>query len=191
MAHPGHRPSRPSAVSALLEGVEASAVLSECGTYRYRLERTWDPSRRAVGFVMLNPSTADAETDDPTLRRCQSFARAWGYGRLVVVNLYALRSTDPKALWKHPDPVGPDNGWHLGGGLLREPDVWNYADLRPERIVAAWGANARREEVDRFRGTLRNFYASAYCLGTTKDGHPRHPLYVRGDTPLQPWYVGR
>lgn len=165
-------------MSALLEGVEASAVISDDEAYRYRLERVWDPKGTTVAFVMLNPSTADAETDDPTLRRCQSFARSWGHGRLVVVNLYALRATRPVHLWEHPDPAGPDNGWYLGGGLLRDQD-----HETPRMIVAAWGVNAHRSEVEAFRRTLGMFRRSAYCLGRTRAGAPRHPLYVRGDTP--------
>lgn len=84
------------------------ADISACGAYRYRLDRLGALlGRGAVNFVMLNPSTADAEQDDPTIRRCLGYAFRWGFARLIVTNLYALRSTDPRALWEHPDPIGP------------------------------------------------------------------------------------
>lgn len=84
-----------------------AAVLSPCGRYRYELTRRWAPGP-LVGWVMLNPSRADAHTDDPTVRRCVGFAHRWGYGGLIIRNLYALRATDPAALADHLDPVGPD-----------------------------------------------------------------------------------
>ncbi|MGF6870951.1 DUF1643 domain-containing protein [Paraburkholderia sp. MM5477-R1] len=93
-----------------------SAIISECGGYRYILTRAADsmcPMKTAAVFVMLNPSTADEEQDDPTIRRCRGFARLWDCNGISVANLYALRSTDPAGLWVHPDPVGPDNDAHL------------------------------------------------------------------------------
>lgn len=101
----------------------ATADFSPDLSYRYRLTRTWDQclvcNRPPAVFVMLNPSTADASLDDPTIRRCVGFAKAWGCPGLTVVNLYALRSADPKALWSHPDPVGPDNNRWISEVLLR------------------------------------------------------------------------
>jgi hypothetical protein len=165
-------------------GVRRSARLSECGTYRYRLERHWgdvgEATSRAATFIMLNPSTADATVDDRTIGRCMAFARSWDCTGLVVVNLYALRSTDPKGLWLVEDPVGPANDNELARTL-------RGAALRDAPVVAAWGANARPDRVEQF---LALRYADRLtCLGTTKAGAPRHPLYVRGDTPLTPFAV--
>ncbi|MDH4555683.1 DUF1643 domain-containing protein [Pseudomonas sp. BN417] len=155
-----------------------SAIFSECGTYRYLLTRPGDvhAEKGTALFLMLNPSTADATEDDPTIRRCRNFARAWGCNGIAVANLYALRATDPAELWKHPDPVGPDNDWRLKS-IARE-----YTD-----IVCAWGANARSDRVTAVTSILTAAGGRLWCLGTTKDGHPRHPLYVRSDQPLIPW----
>jgi hypothetical protein len=111
---------------------DSGAELSPCRRYRYRLWRRWSDGP-VVNFVMLNPSTADAEQDDPTVRRCVGFAKSWGAGGLVVTNLYALRSTDPKALWTADDPVGPENAFHLGSGALGA-----------DTVVCAWGAEGAR-----------------------------------------------
>lgn len=156
-----------------------SAEISPCGQYRYTLDRPrldgFPDAGRAV-FCMLNPSTADATVDDPTIRRCRGFAERWGCNGITVVNLYALRSTEPRALWEHPDPVGPENDFRLGRIARQCGDV-----------VCAWGAAAREDRVRQVVEIFRNARARLFCLGTTKDGHPRHPLYVRGDQPLVPW----
>jgi hypothetical protein len=133
-----------------------------------------DDARESV-FVMLNPSTADATEDDPTIRRCLGFARSWGRTGLIVANLYALRSTDPRELWKHPDPVGPENDARL---------AWLARQYR--EIVCAWGANAKPERVARFRTIVRGNGGELVCLGTTKAGSPRHPLYLARDTFVRP-----
>jgi hypothetical protein len=124
-------------------------------------------------FIGLNPSIADAEIDDPTLNRCIKFARAWGYGGLVIGNLFAYRATDPKQLKRISDPVGPEN------------DLW-VGRLRSEvqLAVAAWGHRGvlqdRAARVSERMGEL-------YCLGTTRSGAPRHPLYVPAVTMPVPW----
>ena len=156
----------------------SSAVLSPCGTYRYRLERRpWPPSGAGtVVFCMLNPSTADDRDDDPTIRRLRGFAAAWGYAGFTVVNLYALRSPDPAALKSHVDPIGPLN------------DHWIAATATEAgAVVCAWGTNAQPERVAAVVQALEAAGVQMQCLGTTKDGHPRHPLYVKGDTTLIPW----
>lgn len=139
------------------------------GEYRYRLWRG-DPSAPACVFVMLNPSTADADHDDPTIRRCRDFAYGFGYDRLVVVNLYALRATDPKALWRHPDPVGPRNNAAIADQVSRAG-----------MAVAAWGVHARPARVRSVLPILRSAPHGLRALGLTKAGHPKHPLYLRKD----------
>lgn len=150
--------------------IQSGAIISECGTYRYALERNWGGYAKVVAFIMLNPSTADATKDDPTIRRCIGFAKAWGCTGLRVLNLFALRSTDPKALYSHPDPIGPEND-----DYLRE---WS-ADS--QIVVAAWGVHGKL----RGRGTkVRGMVPGLQALGVTKDGHPKHPLYVAAATAL-------
>lgn len=147
-----------------------TAVISACNSYRYRLERIWDADRARVAFIMLNPSTADASNDDPTIRRCISFAKAWRFGGLIVGNLFALRSTDPKRLYAHPEPVGPDNDAHL-----------RAIGMCAARIVCAWGAHgAYRDRGRDVVAMMRGFDLKA--LTVTKTGQPGHPLYVPADT---------
>lgn len=144
----------------------SAAVISTCKRYRYRLSRHWDAALPLCAFVMLNPSTADGTRDDPTIRRCVGFARAWGCGGLVVVNLFAFRSPRPSDLAIVPDPVGPENDTHV-------LDVCQDAAI----VVAAWGAEPvardRAEHVVQLLAGVR-----LECLGKTKGGFPRHPLYV-------------
>lgn len=154
-----------------------TADISRDGVYRYTLTRPClDNGNGTVVFVMLNPSTADANVDDPTIRRCVGFAQAWDYSRLLVVNLYALRATDPRELWKHPDPVGPRNDDVLGSAMF------NYGD-----IVCAWGAHARASRVLHFRKLAEAVSADLTCLGVTKSGAPRHPLYLPKNSARVPW----
>lgn len=156
-----------------------SAIISECGTYRYRLGREAHDAfatRGAALFIMLNPSTADASLDDPTIRRCMSFAKSWDCNGIVVANLYALRATDPAALWVHGDPIGPTNDAHLYQ-LAKEH----------ETIVCAWGVNAKPDRVEAVTKIFSGRLHRLMCLGVTKSGAPRHPLYVRGDQPLIEW----
>lgn len=163
-----------------------SATLSEDGRYRYLLTRTWpqpldgDPYVSRILFVMLNPSTADARFDDPTIRRCVGFAQRWGYTDLTVANLYAYRATSPNDLWRADDPVGP-----LNNGYLRR------AAREAGLIVCAWGVHGLRDGrgaavLRMLRDEPRRHPGHLYCLGLTSGGEPRHPLYVRGDTELVP-----
>lgn len=159
-------------------GATRSAVISGDGLYRYRLERRWAPGFTAC-WVMLNPSTADADTDDPTLRRIQGFSRRMGFGRAVVVNLYAYRATEPRDLWRAVDPVGPDNDEHLRDALAGH------------EVVVAWGAHARPDRVARFLQIHRDAPGAGrlHALALTSAGQPRHPLYLRGDLTPKPWSV--
>lgn len=154
-----------------------SAEISDDGMYRYALGRQWGRGWPAT-FVMLNPSTADANIDDPTIRRCIGFARGWGLGGIRVVNLYAYRATNPRELWTAEDPVGPLNRRHLFNALER-------AATTDTPVVAAWGAHAKRDRVEAFLDLLHSNRVT--CLGVTKDGHPRHPLYLPKTATLSPW----
>lgn len=171
---------KPVSDTKIVSDTTKTATLSPDGRYRYALGRRWADSGRRVLFVMLNPSTADATSDDPTIGRCVGFARAWGRDGLIVVNLYAYRATDPAALAGLGSvAVGPENDRYLRAYA-------STADL----VVAAWGASlpadggdARAEHV---LGILRD-YADVHHLGLTKAGRPRHPLYLRGDTTPTLW----
>lgn len=150
-----------------------TAVFSPCLTWRYRLSRCWDDvpfGSYPLTVVMLNPSTADETQDDPTIRRVRAFAKAWGHAGIDVLNLFALRSTDPFALSTAADPVGPENDATLRTALAAAKHV-------DAPVLAAWGVHGG------FRG--RAFKVTHMvdgvrwiCLGTTKEGAPRHPLYV-------------
>lgn len=148
--------------------VAASATFSPGRAYRYALTRQWDTAVPPAVFVMLNPSTADAARPDPTVTRCAGFALRENCGGLVIVNLFALRATDPRELRGHPDPVGPGNDWfireHCTAGRL---------------VIAAWGAHGRLLGRDQaVLALLREARAAALCLGVTAGGMPRHPLYL-------------
>lgn len=148
--------------------VQRAARISECGRYRYSLLRRWGEGPAAT-FVMLNPSTADADLDDPTIRRCVGFARVLDCSALYVVNLYAWRATDPDELWKADEPVGPGNDRTLAVQIASAAN-----SSRP--LIAAWGANARD---DRVRTVLAMPGAVAFsALHVTKGGAPGHPLYL-------------
>jgi len=158
--------------------ISKSASLSECGMYRYTLERSWaflDGSTLVLGkgtccFVMLNPSTADGTQDDPTIRRCINFARSWGYDKLVVRNLFPWRATDPRDLFNAETVIGGDRG---NQELLNALD----ADL----VICAWGASVPfRRDLEALEMFSR-FPKRLHCLELTKHGKPRHPLYVRAD----------
>ncbi|MCQ4189429.1 DUF1643 domain-containing protein [Methylocystis suflitae] len=164
-------------LSGAVREIERAAVISACGAYRYSLTRRWSGAP-LLPFVMLNPSTADAKEDDPTIRRCIGFARREGAGGLIVANLYGLRSPSPEALWSARDPIGPEN-WRTLVGLAAQA----IAQSLP--IICAWGAQVRGDRVDE---ALRMFHASGArlaCLGRTRRGAPRHPLYVRASQSLE------
>lgn len=153
--------------------------MSACGTYRYQLVREWSAGN-LLPFVMLNPSTADANSDDPTIRRCIGFAKREGATGIVVYNLYAFRATSPADIKTAANPYGPDNdGWLM--------NLSRWAGDNGKSIVCAWGTNASENAVKRATKIFATFGAMTACLGKTKDGHPKHPLYVRGDAPLVPF----
>ena len=164
--------------------VKKTACLDKDEIYRYTLGRTWDCEKDRLLFVMLNPSTADANIDDPTIARCMKFAKHWGYGGLVVGNLFALRSPHPRDLFQHSDPVGPDNDYHLQR-LAEECKT----------VVAAWGTSAKyfppfRKRQANVKGL---FQGRMKCLETTIEGYPKHPMArgkhrVPDDAKLRPFH---
>jgi hypothetical protein len=151
-----------------------NAYLSPCRTWRYSLTRDVAPltGDGTCTFIGLNPSTADETKNDPTIRRCIDFARRWGFARLKMLNLYAYRATDPRELRDVWDPVGPYNDHTIAL-------VVGGSDL----IVCAWGVHAAPERAAAVLGLI----AAPHCLGVTKDGAPRHPLYVRSTTMPTPF----
>jgi hypothetical protein len=152
------------------------ALLSPCRRYRYALYRVWNTDRPTVAFIMLNPSTADEVADDPTIRRCTGFAAAWGYGQLIVGNLFALRATDPRALAGDPDPVGADNDGTL------------VTLARSHLVICAWGGRGglRRRDAA-VTALLAGLGSQPYALGFTQAGAPRHPLYLPATREPLPW----
>ena len=155
-----------------------AALISQCGAYRYKLSRIWDITVPSLRFVMLNPSTADANLDDPTIRRCIGFGRREGYGGIEVLNLYGYRATKPAALREAADPIGPDNETyldHLG--------AWTARVGIP--IVLAWGVHGGERGLYVAR-RLARLGADLRCLGLSRDGHPKHPLYLPTSAPLEP-----
>jgi hypothetical protein len=144
------------------------------GPYRYLLWRRWADAASLL-FVMLNPSTADAERDDPTIRRCVGFARAWGFGGVEVVNLFAWRATYPGELRRARDPVGP----HNDGVILA-------AAARNQAVLAAWGNHGALGARDRQVAALLAPFRPRSLGALTAGGAPRHPLYVRAAVTTRP-----
>lgn len=168
---------------SLFQMADRQADISSCGRYRYWLTRRWDFEKPVVCFVMLNPSTADANVDDPTIRRCIGFARRWDMGGIEVVNLYPWRATNPSELPCGPEVLG-DPKW---GGHEPNAVAIRQAAAAAERVIAAWGTNLGPwpSQSDVVLGLLAGHDVEA--LGLTKDGRPRHPLYVRADVDPVPW----
>lgn len=166
-------------VTELTAPANGFARVSDDGAHRYLLGRSWDTPYKTVTFVMLNPSTADALADDATIRRCVGFARRWGFNRLLVVNLYAFRSTDPRNLLSAPDPVGPKND----ATILEAVAVSHL-------VICAWGAHeAVKRCPERVARVLRLLEPVEHveALQLTRDGHPWHPLYVPYEVTLVPF----
>lgn len=162
----------------MLGYLNSAAVFSKDGQYRYLLERHWseDLDKPLALWLMLNPSTAGADVDDPTIRRVVGFSKTYGCRGVRVLNLYALIATQPKRLWEHPDPVGPENDSLLAADLFGATTI-------PSLTIVAWGTNAVQERVEWFN---EHSYGQ-HCLGFNADGSPKHPLYMSSVTSLKPW----
>lgn len=161
------------------------AVLSEDGLYRYTLRRTVGKGERTACFIMLNPSTADSAQDDPTIRKCIGFTNRWQCGQLLVVNLFAWRSTDPAKLKEVSDPVGTLNDAHILGCV-------DAAVTTGGKVVCAWGVHGTLHDrnwnvLALIRHRFSTQVANLRCLRLTKDGHPEHPLLVPYSIELKPF----
>lgn len=141
-----------------------NAIISNDKQYRYTLTRIWDDKEKLIMFIMLNPSTADSNNNDNTIRRVCNFAKSWGYGGIHVVNLYAFRSTDKTMLKKIQDPIGKDNIFYITS-LIKDVD----------KIIYAWGDNRKEPE------WLLNLVKNPYCIELSTKGIPKHPLYLKKD----------
>jgi len=150
--------------------MEKGADISADGLYRYALWRILEPTKPVVMFIGLNPSTADATTDDHTIRRCLRFSGDWGYGGLVMTNLFAFRATDPKVMLAAPAPIGSENDTVLA--------CWAKQAFL---IVAIWGTMGRHQGRDK---VIEGRFPNLCCFGITQDGFPRHPARLRSDTEL-------
>lgn len=154
----------------------SGAEFSPGRTWRYMLWRRWAAGGNMVMFVGLNPSTADEEVNDPTIRRCIGFAKFWGFSGLFMANAYGLRSTDPSVLTTVDDPVGEGNDAAIAARL-------SEASL----VVAAWGTHCSRERTLAMRALLASS-ETVYCLGRNRDGSPKHPLYLPRDAARQVYW---
>jgi hypothetical protein len=159
---------------------DSGAWINPRGNRRYLLWRVFNPQGKTVAFVMLNPSDADAKEDDPTLRRCIGYAKTWGYGRLLVVNLFSVIGSDPKALKLHEQP-------DLFGDRVNEAvleDVLTSADL----VVCAWGAHTRIGHVsEQLLALARNHRVELHRLDSNADGSPTHPLFLSKELRPEKW----
>ena len=150
--------------------VNKNATFSDCRKYRYALSRNWDGKKKTVLFIGLNPSTADEKIDDPTIRRCINYAQNWGYGSLLMVNLFAYRATIPTELKNVKNPIGNDNDLHITE-LLKKADL----------AVATWGNGGSLLNRDK---DVKKIILNLMCLKINKSGQPAHPLYQKKDLKL-------
>lgn len=164
-------------MTELFQDIDTGATFSQCGLYRYRLWRIWDETLPVVNFIMLNPSTADDVENDPTVERCVRRARMLNMGGVVVTNLFAFRATEPRAMKKAADPIGPDN------------DIWIIRESeRCGLCIAAWGNHGSyRGRSAKVRKMLEMMVLS--YLRLTKQGEPEHPLYIGYDVQPVEWKV--
>ncbi len=151
------------------------AIISPCETYRYRLERRWRLSGTTVNFILLNPSKANESIDDNTSTRLTDYAKRWGHAGYILTNLFAFRATDPADMLSVPDPIGPENDYHI-----------RSAASDAQLIVVGWGRGGSFR--NRAREVMRILYGSmgrqVYAWQENKDGSPAHPLYL--SAALQP-----
>jgi hypothetical protein len=157
--------------------MKRDAEFSSCGSYRYSVSRIWDESLPAVLFIMLNPSSADGTKDDPSIRRCISYAKDWGFGSLFVGNLFALKSTKPTGLLESTNPEGPENLKYL----LK-------LSSHCKMIVCVWGNGTILKKLS--ANSPKNLNRKLHCLKLSLDGIPCHPLYLPKDLKPIEWKAG-
>lgn len=161
--------------------MNAGAVFSPCYKYRYSLWRIWEDTLPILGFVMLNPSTADAEKNDATIRKCMGFARQNAYGGIKIANLYAWRATDPRDLWKVYDKHGEYAGVDAIGADNDDHITALCESVIPEggNVVCAWGKQPKAgQRIAQVKATLKFFNTPVFALQLNNDGSPAHPLML-------------
>ncbi|PTT24203.1 hypothetical protein DBR28_18565 [Chryseobacterium sp. HMWF028] len=151
--------------------MKKAALISECGQYRYQLMRIWS-NEPLIMFLMLNPSTADDQNDDATIRRCIDYAKRWNYGGIIVCNLFAYRSTNPKNLLSCNDPIGK-----------RNTSVIKWSARKVDKVICAWGNS---KIVDKLLKVYPEYeplkdVSNLRYLELSKDGTPKHPLYLKSN----------
>ena len=161
--------------------MEKDAIISKCGNYRYSLSRIWDKDKPLVMFLMFNPSTADTDRDDPTIRKCIGYAKNWGYGGILVGNLFAFRSSDPLDLLYSDNPIGKHNGEYL-------EKMFDKSSI----IIFAWGNQKILDKI--YDGPFKDFSKNKnrekyYYLELSKRGTPKHPLYLKKELKPIKYYL--
>lgn len=154
--------------------LESSAIISECGRFRYVLRRVWDRTKPILVVCMLNPSTADANKNDPTILQLIWFAKNWGYGGIHIVNLFALRTSKPQELLAHKDRQGPQNAEYLHAAML----IVKMAAQTPPAMLVAWGNGGDLDQRHEwFTHEATQVYGlTLICLGETQNCSPKHPM---------------
>jgi len=147
--------------------LKTDAILSEDRKYRYLLSRIWDESKSTVMIIGLNPSTADETENDPTIERCISFAKSWGYGGVYMLNLFGFRATQSKDMFNAEEPIGIDNDEYIK----------KYSKIC-DKVVCAWGNDGNyKNRSQEILAIIKN----SYYLKLNKTGEPAHPLYLKAD----------
>lgn len=155
--------------------MKKDAVLSECSQYRYSLSRIWDETKPIIGFIALNPSTADHVEDDRTISRCINFSKLWGFGGFYMLNLFAYRATKPSDMMQSDSPIGSENNKYI-----------LELNNKVEKIVVCWGDKGRHKS--RAREVIKLLSNNdLYCISINNSGEPKHPLYIKGDAKLMPY----
>ena len=158
---------------------QSTALYSDCLSYRYILTRTWNPNGGRLHFVMLNPSTATETQNDATVERCERRARILGYGAFCVTNIFAWRDTDPKKMRAATDPIGPYND-----EAITKTCYW------ADKTIAAWGTHGAHMERGAYvKKLMASLNKPVFQLGLSKDGHPKHPLYIAYQKFPEPWEI--